>query len=76
VVVYEGSTLQADVIRAVLEAAGFSVLRLGDDSAYLGLPFDSGRVLVAAGDAEAARDFLRSAATQPLEPDEDTTAPT
>jgi hypothetical protein len=64
--VYEGPTLQADVIRAAMEAAGFTVFGLGEASPYRGLAFDSERVLVPREEADEARDFLRKAGEQPI----------
>jgi hypothetical protein len=67
VAVFEGGSLQADVIRAALDAAGFTVFGLGEASVYPGLAFDSERVLVPREEAEAARGFLRQAGEEPVQ---------
>jgi hypothetical protein len=67
VAVFEGPSLQADVIRAALDAAGFTVFGLGEASVYPGLAFDSGSVLVPREEAGAARAFVRQAGEDPVQ---------
>jgi hypothetical protein len=67
VAVYEGPSVQANVIRAALDAAGFTVFGLGEASVYPGLAFDSEGVLVPREEAEGAREFLRRAGEEPVQ---------
>jgi hypothetical protein len=56
--VYDGSPLEASVIRAALDAAGFTVAGLGQSDQYSGLAFDHGRIYVPADQAAAAKEFV------------------
>jgi hypothetical protein len=72
--IFRGHCLEADLVRAVLEARGLQVVdeRLGPESVFSGLSFEQCRLFVRSMDGELARQVL---AERPQDGPDDWEAP-
>ena len=63
--VFRGERLQAELVAAVLEANGITVEVFGDTAYSVAVNFTEARVVVPTESAEAARELIKQAESQP-----------
>jgi hypothetical protein len=68
-IVFRGGRIQADLVAAVLQAEGLRVEVFGDHAYGVGINLTDAVIMVPDDQVETAREIIRQADEQPMEPD-------
>jgi threonine dehydratase len=68
-IVFRGGRIQADLVAAVLQADGLRVEVFGDHAYGVGINLTDAVIMVPDDQVETAREIIRQADEQPMEPD-------
>jgi len=68
-IVFRGGRIQADLVAAVLQADGLRVEVFGDHAYGVGINLTDAVIMVPDDQVETAREIIRQADEEPVEPD-------